>query len=101
MGNIAEAESESESLCQRLMEARSVGMITATAIVAAIGRGDLFNNGRAFSAWLGLNPGHAGSGGKIVALPITKRGNAYLRTLLIHGALTIMNWARGPSLSPP
>jgi len=84
---------QTEPLCQRLMQARGVGVITATAIVAAVGRGDQFKNGRAFSAWLGLNPCHAGSGGKFVALPITKRGNAYLRTLLIHGARTIMNWA--------
>lgn len=84
---------QTDPLCQRLMQARGVGVITATAIVAAVGRGDQFNNGRAFSAWLGLNPGHSGSGGKFVALPITKRGNAYLRTLLIHGARTVMNWA--------
>ena len=75
------------------MQARGVGVITATAIVAAVGRGDQFKNGRAFSAWLGLVPGHLASGDKFVALPITKRGNAYLRTLLIHGARTVLNWA--------
>ena len=84
---------KTEPLCQRLMQARGVGVITATAIVAAVGRGDQFKNGRAFSAWLGLNPGHSASGGKFVSLPITKRGDVYLRTLLIHGARTIMTWA--------
>jgi transposase len=87
--NIAEAE----PLCQRLMEARGVGVVTATAIVAAVGRGDQFNNGRAFAAWIGLTPGHTASGGKCIQLGITKRGNTYLRTLLIHGARTVMNWA--------
>lgn len=82
-----------EPLCQRLMQARGVGVITATAIVAAVGRGDQFANGRAFSAWLGLTPGHRGSGGKVVHTGITKRGNTYLRTLLIHGARSVMNWA--------
>ena len=80
-------------LCQRLMEARGVGVIIATAIVAAVGRGDQFRNGRAFSAWLGLNPGHSASGNKFIALGITKRGNAYLRTLLIQGARSVVNWA--------
>ena len=87
--NIAEAD----PLCQRLMEARGVGVITATAVVAAVGRGDQFKNGRAFGVWLGLNPGHAASGTTFIPLGITKRGNAYLRTLLIHGARSILNWA--------
>ena len=87
--NMAQADPR----CQRLMEARGVGVITATAMVAAVGRGDQFKNGRALSAWLGLTPGHAASGGKFTPLGITKRGNAYLRTLLIHGARTVLNWA--------
>src|SRR3954469_11612630 len=58
----------------------------ATALVAAIGTGETFRRARDLAAWLGLVPRQATTGGKPRLLGITKRGNTYLRTLLIHGA---------------
>jgi len=63
-----------------------VGPLTATALVAAVGNAQRFRNGRELSAYLGLVPRQHSSGGKTVLLGITKRGDRYLRTLLIHGA---------------
>jgi transposase len=71
--------------CRRLLKIEGVGPLSATALVAAIGNGHEFHNGRHFSAYLGLVPGHSNTGDKTVMLGITKRGNRYLRTLLIHG----------------
>jgi len=71
---------------QRMMKIEGIGPLTATAITASIGDGSVFNNGRQFSAWLGLTPRQNSSGGKTRLGKITKRGDVYLRTLLIHGA---------------
>lgn len=70
----------------RLMQVAGVGPMTATAIVATIGEGHAFAHGRQFAAWLGLVPRQNSTGGKTVLGRITKHGNVYLRTLLIHGA---------------
>ncbi len=59
--------------------------MTATAIVASIGNGHDFKNGRQFSAWLGLTPRQQSSGGKARLGRITKAGDSYLRTLLVLG----------------
>jgi transposase len=59
---------------------------TATGIVAAIGNGAAFNKGREFASWLGLVPKQYSTGGKARLLGISKRGNVYLRKILIHGA---------------
>lgn len=74
------------SLCQRLGDIPGVGPVTATAMVAALGDGRAFENGRQVSAWLGIVPRQDSSGGKPRLLGISKRGDTYLRTLLIHGA---------------
>ncbi len=71
---------------QRLAEIPGVGKLTATAVVAAVGDVKVFKNGREFSAWIGLVPKQHSSGGKEKLLGISKRGDVYLRTLLIHGA---------------
>jgi hypothetical protein len=71
-----------------------IGPLSATALVAALGNGHEFKNGRHFSAYLGLVPGHSNTGGHTVMLPITKRGNRYLRTLLIHGGRSAVYAAR-------
>jgi hypothetical protein len=63
-----------------------IGPIVATAIVAAIGNGAAFRKGRDFAAWLGLVPRQYSTGGKAKLLGISKRGNIYLRKILIHGA---------------
>ncbi len=76
--------------CKRLLTARGVGEMTATALVAAVGDGTQFANGREMAAWLGLVPGQHSSGGKERLLGISKRGDVYLRTLLIHGARSVI-----------
>lgn len=79
--------------CQRLEEILGIGEITASALYAAAGNGKDFVNGRHFSAWLGLVPGQHSKGGKPVLLGISKRGNSYLRTLLIHGARAVLRYS--------
>ncbi len=81
--------------CQRLAEVPGVGPLTATALVAAVGNAPQFRNGRELSAYLGLVPGQHSSGGKTVLLGITKRGDRYLRTLLIHGARSALRQCKG------
>ncbi|MBY0415069.1 MAG: IS110 family transposase [Bdellovibrionales bacterium] len=76
--------------CQRILEIEGVGFITATAIIAAVGDPKSFKNGREFSAWLGLVPRQSSSGGKERLLGISKRGDKYVRTLLIHGARSVV-----------
>jgi len=80
--------------CRRLLQVPGIGPLSATALVAALGNGHEFKNGRHFSAYLGLVPGHSNTGDKTVMLPITKRGNRYLRTLLIHGGRSAVYAAR-------
>jgi transposase len=80
---------------QRLMQVEGVGPLTATAIVATAGDGQQFKNGRQFAAWLGLVARQRSSGGKARHGRITKRGDVYLRTLLIHGARALMRHLTG------
>lgn len=75
----------------RLQQLRGIGPITAT----ALGDGKQFQRARDASAWVGLVPGQHSSGGKDKLLGISKRGDAYLRTLLIHGARAVVKAARG------
>jgi transposase len=75
---------------KRLMQLRGIGPITATALVASLGSGRQFKRGRDASAWVGIVPGQHSSGGKDQLLGISKRGDAYLRTLLIHGARSVV-----------
>lgn len=82
---------------KRLMRLCGVGETTATALVAMIGNGHDFANGRQLSAWLGLVPGQYSSGGKTRLGRITKSGDAYLRGLLIMGARAVLNAAKGKS----
>ena len=91
-----EAITKQNETCQRLLEIDGIGVITVTAILAAVTDHTLFKNGRQFSAWLGLTPGHTQTGGKDsspIMLGITKRGNSYLRTLLIQGAMSVARQA--------
>jgi transposase len=76
--------------CQRIAAVEGIGPVTATALVAAISDGKAFKNGRQFAAWLGLVPKQHSSGGKARLLGISKRGDTYLRTLLIHGARSVV-----------
>lgn len=81
---------KNSALCQRLATIPGVGSITATAIVAAVGDAKAFKNGRHLAAWIGLGPWQHSSGGKNRLLGISKRGDGYLRTLLIHGARSVL-----------
>jgi transposase len=83
--------------CQRIAAVEGVGPLIATAIVAAISNGHAFENGRQFSACLGLVPRQNSSGGKSRLLGISKRGDPYLRTLLIHGARSVVYRAKTKS----
>ena len=73
-------------LCRRLGQIEGIGPLSATALVAAVGDRQGFKNGRQFAAWLALVPKQRSSGGRDRLFGISKRGDRYLRTLLIHGA---------------
>lgn len=75
---------------QRLLTVPGVGPVTASALVATVGDPAQFANGRQLAAWLGLVPRQYSTGGKTRLGPITKRGDGYLRTLLIHGARAVI-----------
>ncbi|MET3233782.1 UNVERIFIED_ORG: transposase [Burkholderia sp. 1263] len=73
-----------------------VGLLTATAAVAMMGDPKAFSSGREFAAWAGLVPKQTGSGGKVNLHGISKRGDTYLRTLLIHGARSVLTNMKEP-----
>lgn len=85
-----EAVFRDNEACQRLSRIKGVGPKTATAVVAAIGDGSAFKNGRHFAAWLGLVPRQCSSGDRRVMMNITKRGDQHLRTMLVHGARAVL-----------
>lgn len=76
--------------CERIAAIPGVGLLTATAAVATIGDARTFRCGRQFAAYLGLVPRQSGTGGRVQLLGISKRGDTYLRTLLIHGARSVL-----------
>ena len=79
--------------CQLLLTIPGVGLLSATALLAAIGDISAFKNGRELAAWLGLVPRQHSTGGTPTLLGISKRGDTYLRTLLIHGGRTVVRVA--------
>jgi len=81
-------------VCQRLSKMPGIGPITATAMIASVGNAQAFKNGRQFAAWLGLVPRQHSSGGKERLLGISKRGDTYLRMLLIHGARVVLRYRK-------
>ncbi|MHC2566298.1 IS110 family RNA-guided transposase [Bradyrhizobium liaoningense] len=87
-----------DDACRRLAEVPGVGLLTATAVVAAVGDAKTFRSGREFAAWLGLVPRQTGTDGRVKLLGISKRGDTYyLRTLLIHGARSVLTHSKSPS----
>jgi transposase len=86
-----------DARAQQLMRLSGIGETTATALVAMIGNGHEFKNGRQLCAWLGLVPGQYSSGGKARLGHITKAGDPYLRSLLILGARAVLNSAKNKS----
>lgn len=81
---------------QRIAQIPGVGVLTATAAIATMGEASAFKSGREFCAWLGLVPTQTGSGGKVRLGNISKRGDTYIRTLLIHGARSVLSHAKDP-----
>jgi len=86
MNTEVEQIASSDPACQRLRQIPGIGPLIATAVVASIGNGAAFRKGRDFASWLGLVPRQYSTGGKAKLLGISKRGNSYLRKILIHGA---------------
>jgi transposase len=93
---IADVSAEIEALaaqdehCQRLMSVPGIGPIISSAVVAAIGTGAGFQQGRDFGAWLGLVPKQASTGDRTILGKISKRGNTYLRTLFVQAAHIVL-----------
>lgn len=79
---------------KRLSEIPGIGPITASALVASIGDARQFSNGRQLTAWLGLVPRQHSSGGKSTLLDISKRGDTYLRALLVYGARAVVRYVK-------
>lgn len=79
-------QARTDAAASRLTSIPGIGVLGATALVAAVGEGDAFRQARDLPAWLGLVPRQMTTGGRPKLLGITKRGNTYLRMLLIHGA---------------
>lgn len=79
--------------CERLMSVPGIGVISAIALYASIGDGEGFKNGRHLSAYLGLVPRQHSSGGKDKLLGISKRGDEFVRRMLVHGARSVVLWS--------
>jgi transposase len=90
MNDEVERIASSDAACLRLRQIPGIGPLVATAIVAAIGNGAAFHKGREFAAWLGIVPRQYSTGGKARLYGISKRGNNYLRKILIHGARAVV-----------
>jgi transposase len=90
MNSEMERIASSDDACRRLRQIPGIGPLVATAIVASIGNGAAFSKGREFAAWLGLLPNQRSTGGKTKLGAISKRGNCYLRKILIHGARAVV-----------
>ena len=84
---------KANKVLQRLMTIPGIGPLNATALLSGIGSGEEFHNGRQVSAWLGLVPRQSSSGNQQRLLGISKRGDRYLRALLVHGARAVLKVA--------
>jgi transposase len=85
-----EAIAHQDASCERLMSVPGVGPIISSAMVAAIGAGDVFNKGRDFAAWLGLVPKQISTGDRTILGKISRRGNRYLRVLFVQAAWVVL-----------
>ena len=86
---------KADPVARRLLELRGVGPLTASALAGALGDGKAFGKGRDFAASLGLTPRQHSTGGKDRLLGISKRGDSYLRKLLVHGARAVIRYSKG------
>jgi transposase len=93
-----EAFARHDSACERLMTVPGIGPIISSAMVAAIGTGDVFSKGRDFGAWLGLVPKQISTGDRTILGKISRRGNRYLRVLFVQAAWVVLirpkSWER-------
>src|ERR687884_657670 len=89
------ARARADEAARLLMTIPGIGPLNATALVAAVGRAETFGRGRDLAAWLGLVPKQATTGGKPKLLGISKRGNGYLRKILVHGARAALRMLSG------
>jgi transposase len=93
-----EAVARQDAGCERLMSVPGIGPIISSAMVAAIGTGDVFSKGRDFAAWLGLVPKQMSTGDRTILGKISKRGNRYLRVLFVQAAWVVLikpkSWER-------
>jgi transposase len=93
-----EAVAREDAACERLMSVPGIGPIISTAMVAAIGSGDVFSKGRDFAAWLGLVPRQMSTGDRTILGNISKRGNRYLRVMFVQAAWVVLvrpqSWER-------
>ena len=87
-----EALFKSNDACKRIEKIPGIGILGATILASVLGNGSSFKNGRHFAAFLGLVPKQHSSGGKEMLLGISKGGDTYIRTLLIHGARSVLQW---------
>jgi transposase len=87
------AQAKLSEPARRLMQIRGIGATTALAIIATVGNAREFKNGRQFAAWIGLVPGQYSTGGRARLGHISKRGDAYLRNLLVQGARSVLQTA--------
>ncbi len=87
-----------DAACRRLMTVPGIGPIISSAIVSAIGNGDVFSKGRDFGAWLGLVPKQMSTGDRTILGKMSKRGNRYLRKLFVQAAWVVLirpnSWER-------
>lgn len=90
LDRMIQRQAREDERVERLLQIEGIGPITATAIVSAVGDARQFSSARQFAAWLGLVPRQHSSGGKERLGSISKRGDTYLRTLLIHGARSVL-----------
>jgi transposase len=93
-----ETLAQQDTACERLVTVPGIGPIISSAMVAAIGTGDVFSKGRDFAAWLGLVPKQISTGDRTILGKISKRGNRYLRVLFIQAAWVVLirpkSWER-------
>jgi transposase len=88
------ANHRASEISQRLQSIPGIGVITASAITATIADASMFKSGRHFAAWIGLVPSQSGTGGKVFLSRITKKGDPYLRKLLVLGATAVIRYSR-------
>ena len=90
LSNEIETIARQDAGCERLMSVPGIGPIISSAMVAAIGAGDVFTKGRDFAAWLGLVPKQISTGDRTILGKVSRRGNRYLRVLFVQAAWVVL-----------